>query len=40
MDYDFSWDQIDDKTPRMVMEGLSVPDPSLKMTIKRRAPKI
>ncbi|PVI02660.1 cytochrome P450 [Periconia macrospinosa] len=34
--YEVSWNRTDGKAPRMVMEGLSIPDPSQKVTIKRR----
>jgi hypothetical protein len=37
MDYEVSWTRIDGEAPRMAKEGISFVDPSLKVTIKRRA---
>ena len=36
VDYEVNWKRSDGKAPEMVMEGLSFPDPSQKITIKRR----
>ena len=37
IEYDISWKFDDGKAPNMVMEGFSIPAPSLKVTTKQRA---
>lgn len=36
VDFDISWNRTDGEPPRFIMEGLSVPSPTQKVTFRRR----